>query len=240
VAPAASDARDATIRYADATRDWTAPKVESAVDWAVPRVESARDWAAPHVETAVDWAAPKVEPAVDKIKSDFLPVVADAVASALAATEPARSEVATRGSAAFAAIKGELDPPKQSRHRFRKLLLFGGLLAAAYAGWKAFTRQSADPVDAWTTAPRPAQPGTSRVGSVPAAPAPAPTIPTDDPAGAGPDEALADESDEQAAGPATTTTEAVTPAQAKKVSAAAAKGPSGSAKPGGSKPAPKG
>ena len=207
----------------------------------MPRVESARDWAAPHVETAVDWAAPKVEPAVDKIKSDFLPVVADAVASALAATEPARSEVATRGSAALAAIKGELDPPKQSRHRFRKLLLFGGLLAAAYAGWKAFTRQSADPVDAWTTAPRPARPGTSpgreRAGRhrPPRRRSP-PTIP----AGAGPDEALADESDEQAAGPATTTTEAVTPAQAKKVSAAAAKGASGSTKPGGSKPAPKG
>ena len=119
VSPVAADARDAAVRYADATRDWAAPKVETAVDWAAPKVD-----------TAKDWAAPKVEPAVDKVKSDVLPAVAGAVTTALAATEPARAEAANRGSAALAALKGEVDPPKAKKHRVRKLFLLATVLGA--------------------------------------------------------------------------------------------------------------
>jgi hypothetical protein len=225
VSPVAADARDAAVRYADATRDWAAPKVETAVDWAAPKVETARDWAAPRVETAREWAAPRVEPAVDKVKSDVLPAVAGAVATALAATEPVRSEAATRGSAALAALKGEIEAPKPRKHRVRKLFLLAGVLGAAYAGWKAWMARSNDPVDAWTTpAPATVHP-TTPVGSVTAV-STAPT--TDDPAGASPDEALADAADEEKVDlTATQTTEPVSATAAKKV-AKAAKVPKGS------------
>jgi hypothetical protein len=208
VSPAAANAREATVRAADATRDWAAPKVESTVDWAAPKVE-----------TAKGWVAPKVEPAYDKIA----PAIGAAVASALAATEPVRTEAGHRGAAAVAALKGDVSAPKPKKHRLRKLLLLGTVLGAAYAGWKAYLKRNTDPVDAWTTP--------STMSTPPAAPlvTPAGTTMTDDPAGASPDEAIADEADEAEAqaGEGTvdlTTTEPVTKARAKKVSDAAAKG----------------
>ncbi len=208
VSPVAADARDAAVRYADATRDWAAPKVETAVDWAAPKVGTARDW-----------AAPKVEPAVDKVKSDVLPAVAGAVATALAATEPARAEAANRGSAALAALKGEVAPPKKRKHRVRKLFLLATVLGAAYAGWKAWLARSNDPVDAWTTPATPVVPAAAPVGNVTAVSS---TTITDDPAGASPDEALADAAEEDKVD--LTATEPVSRARAKKVSEAAAKG----------------
>jgi hypothetical protein len=214
-----STARRANKR-ADATRDWAAPKVETAVDWATPKVETAVDWAAPKVTTAREWAGPKVEPAVEKVKSDVLPAVASAVVSALAASEPARSEAATRGTAALAALKGEVGPPRRSKHRIRKLFLLTAVLGGAYAGWKAWVARNMDPVDAWTTAPAPSARPQAPVGSV----TPVSGITTDDPAGASPDEALADAAAEEDAPVDLTTTEPVSTASAKKVSQAAAKG----------------
>jgi hypothetical protein len=222
VSPIAVDARDTTVRYADATRDWAAPKVETAVDWAAPKVETAVDWAAPKVNTARDWAGPRVEPAVEKVKSDVLPAIAGAVATALTASEPARSEAATRGSAALAALKGEVDPPRRSKHRIRKLFMLATVLGGAYAGWKAWVARTTDPVDAWTTAPA-ASPRPQTLGGT-VTPVGA-GITTDDPAGASPDEALADAAAAAEDAPVDlTTTEPVSTSAAKKVSQAAAKG----------------
>jgi hypothetical protein len=199
------------VGYADATKDWAAPKVETA-----------KDWAAPKVETAKDWAAPKVESGVDKVKTDVLPVVAGAVTAALAASEPVRTEAASRGSAALAALKGEVEAPKPRKHRIRKLFVLATVLGAAYAGWKAWAsqQQSSDPVSPWTT-----DSSTTSMSTVsPVRPA------TDDPGGAVPDEALADAVDEATAvedgSPAAPepVTEPVTPSNAKKVSDAANKG----------------
>lgn len=224
VAPVAADARDATVRAADATRDWAAPKVETAVDWAAPKVS-----------TAKEWAAPKVEPAVDKVKADVLPAVAGAIASALAATEPQRTEIADRSAAALAALRGEVAAPSRKKHRVRKLFLLAGVLGAAWAGWKAWLARKQDPVDAWTTPPSLATSPSTPVGNVTAVgtSTPVTTPTTDDPGGAGPDEALADAADESAETPPASTTEKVTPARAKKVSDAASKGTS-------VKPGPKG
>ena len=234
MAPLATDARDTAARYASTTRVWAAPKAVAAKDW----------------------AAPKVEPAVEKVKEDVLPVVAGAVTAALAASEPVRHEAASRGSAALAALKGEIEAPKPKKHRLRKLFLLATVLGAAYAGWKAWasSKGGSDPVDAWKTpSPTPyaggtafsststggTAPSSTSTGPVsPVAPvAPVDTPTTDDPGGAGPDEALADAADEALANqggegspfaesPADqATTEAVTPSQAKKTSDAAAKGP---------------
>lgn len=213
-APVAAEARDTAARYAGQTRDWAAPRVEAAKEW----------------------AAPRVEPAVEKVQKDVVPAVAGAVTAALAASEPARKEAASRGSAALAALKGEVEAPKPKKHRVRKLFLLATVLGAAYAGWKAWAaKSSSDPAQAWSSTSSSYGAGSSTGSSassvtpVSAASRPA----TDDTAGAGPDEALADAADEAKAEDeapggtaAGTTTEKVTPKNARKVSDAAAKGSS--------------
>jgi len=98
-------------------RGGTSSATDTAMDWAAPKVEAARDWAAPRVETAVEWATPRVETAVEKVREDLIPKMAEAVVGALAATEPARKEAKVRGTAAVAALKGELEPPKSRKRR---------------------------------------------------------------------------------------------------------------------------
>jgi len=212
VSPVASDARDTAVRYAETTRDWAAPKVEAAKGW----------------------AAPKVEPAVEKVKDDVVPAVAAAVTAALAASEPVRTEAAQRGSAALLALKGELEAPKPKKHRLRKLFLLAGVLGAAYAGWKAWAAQSSagSPTEPWTTTGTSGAAGSS-MGTVTGVTSATTRPSTDDTAGAGPDEAIADAADEAkaedespAGSAAGTTTEPVTPKNARKVSDAASKGSS--------------
>ena len=216
MAPVASDARESAARYAESTRDWAAPKVEAT-----------REWAAPHVEAGAA-----------RVKDDVLPRVAGAVTAALAASEPAREEAKTRGSAALAALKGEIEAPKPKKHRLRKLFLLAGVVGAAVAGWKAWVGQTNRQPEPWATpigTASSAGPGTggtagssAGTGSIRAA---APV--TDDAAGASPDEALADKAEEDAVSaekstpgasaasrPSTTsTTEKVPPKAAKKAKA---------------------
>lgn len=192
IAPVASDARESAVKYA----------------------EEAREWAAPRVEAARDWAAPRVEPAVTKVKSDVLPKVATAVTAALAASEPAREEAKTRGTAAIAALKGEVEAPAPKKHRLRKLFLLAGVVGAAVAGWKAWAAQGREE-QPWATP----LPSTGNVTPAPAHPV------TDDVAGSSPDEALADAAEETAVESETLAataespaveTEKVAPKQAKK------------------------
>jgi hypothetical protein len=217
ISPVASDARESAARYAESTRDWAAPKVEAA-----------RDWAAPHVEAGAT-----------RVKDDVLPRVAGAVSAALAASEPAREEAKTRGSAALAALKGEIEAPKPKKHRLRKLFLLAGVVGAAVAGWKAWVGQTNRQPEPWATPIGTAsRSGTGTGGSAGSSTgtasihtAAAPV--TDDVGGASPDEALADQADEDAVSaekstpgtssatrPSTTsTTEKVPPKAAKKAKA---------------------
>jgi hypothetical protein len=217
MAPVASDARESAVRYAESTRDWAAPKVEAA-----------REWAAPHVEAGAT-----------RVKDDVLPRVAGAVTAALAASEPAREEAKTRGSAAFAALKGEIEAPKPKKHRMRKLFLLAGVVGAAVAGWKAWVGQTNRQPEPWATPIGTASSvGTGTGGTAGSSTGTASTLTaaapvTDDAAGASPDEALADQAEEDAvsvekstpgAGSATrpsttSTTEKVPPKAAKKAKA---------------------
>ena len=153
-----SDARESAMKYAESTRDWAAPKVEAAKDWAGPRVE----------------------PVAARVKDDVLPKVAAAVAAALAASEPAREEAKTRGTAAIAALRGEVEAPKPKKHRLRKLFLLAGVVGAAVAGWKAWVGQTNRQPEPWATPIGTASSaGVGTVGRpdrVPAAPAAAPLV----------------------------------------------------------------
>jgi hypothetical protein len=202
VAPVASDARESAVRYAESTRDWAAPKVEAAKEWAAPRVEQG----------------------AARVKDDVLPRVAGAVTAALAASEPAREEAMSRGSAAIAALRGEVEAPKPKKHRLRKLFLLAGVVGAAVAGWKAWAASANSKPDPWATP----------IGTGASSATPRTTMApvTDDAAGASPDEALADKAEEDAvkaekatpgasSRPATTTTtEKVPPKAAKKAAKA--------------------
>jgi len=132
VAPVASDARESVVRAAG-----------SSYDWAAPKVEATRDWAAPHVETAAI-----------KVKSDVLPRVAEAVTAAIVASEPAREEAKIRGTAAIAALRGELDPPpSRRRRRTKRFFMFLTLTGAAIAGWKVWSASRSERPDPWVTSP---------------------------------------------------------------------------------------
>ena len=217
VAPVTSDARESAMKYAESTRDWAAPKVEAAKDWAGPRVE----------------------PVAARVKDDVIPKVAAAVAAALAASEPAREEAKTRGTAAIAALRGEVEAPKPKKHRLRKLFLLAGVVGAAVAGWKAWVGQTNRQPEPWATpigTASSAGAGTGGTAGSSASSAGSRTAGgpvTDDAAGASPDEALADKAEEDAVSaekstprassgsrPSTTsTTEKVPPKAAKKAKA---------------------
>ncbi len=129
----------------------------------------------------------------------MLPAIAGAVATALAATEPARGEAANRGSAALAALKGEVDPPKAKKHRVRKLFLLAigarrrvRRLEGLRGPQQRPGRRLDDAAHAGRTRRR-----TGRQRHRRQQHRDDPT--TDDPAGASPDEALADATDEDRA-----------------------------------------
>jgi hypothetical protein len=217
MAPVAADARDNAARYAESTRDWAAPKVVAA-----------REWAAPHVEAGAT-----------RVKDDVLPRVAGAVTAALAASEPAREEALNRGTAAIAAMRGEIAAPKPKKHRLRKLFLLTAVVGAGVAGWKAWVGQTNRQPEPWATPIGTASSAGTGSGTTAGSSASSTSMRTaaapvtDDAAGASPDEALADKAEETAVSaekstpgvsgssrPApTSTTEKVPPKAAKKAKA---------------------
>ena len=187
--PVSRDVKGGASSATETAVDWAAPKVEAAKDWAGPKAEAAVDWAAPKAEAAKDWAGPKVESALDKIVDEVLPKVSEAVAGLLEATEPAREEAKVRGTAAVAALKGEVKPPKPKRTKIGRLLFVVGAAVAAVVGWNAWNKSRSRGAHASSPWAAPVPPTT--MGSSPATP----TV-TDltgaDAAGASPDEVAAD------------------------------------------------
>ena len=176
------------------------------------------DWAAPRVETAVEWATPRVEPAVDKVRTEVLPAVAGAVATALAATEPARAEAANRGHRGAGRPQGRARAAAAQQAPGPQAVPADGAARGRLRGVPRLDGPQQRPGRRDQTGRRrpPRRWATSRSCGTPA---------SDDPAGASPDEALADATEEPApADDATTVTEAVSLEQAEKVSQAAAKG----------------
>ena len=167
-------------------REKAAPLLADARDKTAPFLAEARDKAAPLVAEAREKSAPVLNEAKDRINTDVLPVITAAVAAAGAATEDVRGETAKRGKAAVAALKGEVEAPKQT-HKLRNLLVLLGL-----GGLVAFVvkkKSDREPTTAWQSSytPTPAADATSTTGGAHKAEEPA-----DDAAGASPDVAAAD------------------------------------------------
>ena len=160
--------------------------VAEAREKAAPLIADAKEKAAPLVAEAREKAAPALNEAKDRISSDVLPVLTAAVAAAGAATEDVREETAKRGKAVAAALKGEVEAPKQT-HKLRNLLVLLGL-----GGLVAFVvkkKSDREPTTAWQSSytPTPASATTGAGGGAHKAEEPA-----DDAAGASPDVAAAD------------------------------------------------
>ncbi|MGH8868511.1 MAG: DUF5324 family protein [Actinomycetes bacterium] len=108
-----------------------------------PRLGSARDTAVSYAGDAAEWVHPHYETARDRVKDDVVPKLSDAVTRGLAASEPVREEALHRGTAAIAALKGNLEPPKKKRRWGRRLLVLVGVAGAAAGALTAWSRLSA-------------------------------------------------------------------------------------------------
>jgi len=186
----ADAAADAAKRAAQKAADRTSPLFDAASGRVVPAAQAARHaaepvlavaWerAAPLLESAKSRAgdvahdlAPRVESARGKLVDDVVPRVGAAVTGALAASAPYREEAARRGGAALAALKGEVEAPKQKRHIGRNLLVVSGIAGLVALAYKYLTGESKSsgwqtPSGTTYTPPRP--------GAAPAPAAPATT-----------------------------------------------------------------
>ena len=164
--------------YVDQVRPHVEQAVVTAKDRTAPLLADARDRAVPLIEDARDRAKP--------IIADGAAIAAERAAQVAELAQQKAAESRELASTKVAEIKGE--KPKK-RSKLKTFVLFGGLAAgAAFVASKLKGGQdSANWNSSYTPSPPPA----------PAAPAPTPAAPqagleTDDPAGASPDEALAD------------------------------------------------
>jgi hypothetical protein len=158
VAPYADTAKDRAAHYAYEARVRLAPKVSQAADQArvqydvhvAPRLEQARMHVPPKVDQAAHEAAVRTRQAARQAADYSRPRLEQAVAAA----GPVRDEAAARGTAALAALRGQVSPKeiqKLARKHERRaragraakvLLVVGALAGAAFAAWKWWDKQA--------------------------------------------------------------------------------------------------
>jgi hypothetical protein len=192
---------DQASEYVDSVR----PQVEAAVVHAIDAVEEfVHDTARPAISDAREKAGPaladarvRAAAAAADAREKAAPVVADARAKAAPliatgagiATEKA-SAVKELADAKVAELKNE-PPPKKKGGKLKKVALFA--LVAGAAGFAAKKLQGSKESDSWQSSYVPAPPPSGPTS--PRAPG-APTVTADDPGGASPDEAIADQAED--------------------------------------------
>ncbi|WKX71479.1 DUF5324 family protein [Streptomyces sp. XD-27] len=166
VAPYAGTAKEAAAHYAHHARVRLGPKVSHAAHRAgattaawyhgpvARQVEHARGALPPKVDAAATRAATRTRKAARHAADYTAPRVEHAVAATRAVAQPAREEAMARGTAALAALRGQVTAAEITRiakHRARrartrrafKRFTAGGLLAGgAYAAWKWWDKQA--------------------------------------------------------------------------------------------------
>jgi hypothetical protein len=157
----------------------TKTRVQDIAEQAIERVS-------PVIEEAREKIVPAAEAAADTAKTTFnesvVPQAAALLAAASAASEPYREEAKRRGAATLAAVKGEVEAPPKKSHKVRNFVLLAAVGGAIAYLVKRFT---GDDSAAWESNYRAS-------GPTPVPDLATPAEPADDAAAAGPDEALAD------------------------------------------------
>ncbi|MFD9305776.1 DUF5324 family protein [Streptomyces sp. NPDC060048] len=162
VAPYAESAKDAAVHYAQEANERLTPKVSHAADVAArqarttfdchvhPRLRAARTHVPPNVDRAATKAVQQSRQAVRQAADYAQP----RLESALAAAQPVAEEAASRSTAAFAALRGQVSAKdvqklvrRHERRARRGRLLKGAALVAvlaggAYAAWRWWDQQS--------------------------------------------------------------------------------------------------
>ena len=100
-----------------------------------PYTETARKVVSHRASEAWDWAEPRLEQAAETVQHDIAPRVSSALTTAAERSAPAREEALERGTAAYAALKGQPAAVQQKRRWPLAMLFFlvGGALGAAGA-----------------------------------------------------------------------------------------------------------
>jgi hypothetical protein len=182
------------IRRKKTILEHAADYVEAAVEKAGPILADARDQAGPRLAEARERAMATAGPALVDARDKATPLIA---ASAAMAAEKASQAVdlaadkAAQGKELASAKAAELTGKPKKKHRLRKLLIFTGIAAAL--GFVAKKLTSGGDKDNWQGSYTPAPPPAPRASDTPIADAAAASA---DEGGAGPDEALADATDE--------------------------------------------
>jgi vacuolar-type H+-ATPase subunit H len=177
--------------------DQAADLAETALERVESAIEQARETAAPKVAEAREKAAPILAEAKSQAAEKAAVGAALAREKAAAGASLAAEQAATGKELASAKLAGLKHEPEPKRGRFKKFLLFSGLLAVGGLVFKTMRDRQAS--DNWQSSYVPPEPAPT-----PATPTstPSPTdtmadpltdpMPSDDAGGAGPDEALAD------------------------------------------------
>ena len=173
----------------DQAKEAAGPAIADARERAVPLLQDARDRAVPLLQDARDTAAEKASTGAAAAK-------AAAIAGAAAAAEQA-SQGRDLAAAKLAEVKGEPEP--KSGGKLKKLFFFGALAAIGGLVFRKLRNSTAEE-DNWQSSyvpPPPPTPVPSPAdGLADPLTDPLPGQPeTDDPGGAGPDEALSDAAD---------------------------------------------
>ncbi|MEI5673381.1 MULTISPECIES: hypothetical protein [unclassified Nocardioides] len=191
---------DQASDYVDSVR----PQVEAAFAQAVDVVEDfVNDTARPALHDAQKKAGPaladarvRAAAAASDAKDKAAPVVADAraravplIASGAAIAGEKASAVKDLADQKVAELKGE--PPKKKGGKLKKIALFA--IVAGGVGYAAKKLQGGKQSDSWQSSYVPAPPPAGPTS--PKAPGAPKVTPADDPAGAAPDEAIADQAE---------------------------------------------
>jgi hypothetical protein len=165
VAPYADTAKERAALYAHEARVRLAPKVSLAAEQArvqygahvAPRLEQALTHVPPKVDLAAHEAAVRTRLAARQA-ADYSRQAADysrpKIEQAVAAAAPVKEEVASRGAAALAALRGQVTPKeieklarKHRRHAragklARALAVLGAVAGGAYAAYRWWDKQA--------------------------------------------------------------------------------------------------
>lgn len=154
VGPVAGQVRDHLGPAVGTAREKVSPYAEKAVERGATAAQLAVDKAGPVIDDVLAKVGPAAEQAAERARErfneDVLPKVTAALVALAAAAEPAVEETSRRGRATKAALKGEIDVPKKSSHKLRKVVLFLGFGAIVAAVAKKLLTP---PEPAWQSTP---------------------------------------------------------------------------------------